>query len=83
MCLNAVNRLLEDFLLGYKSIKRHSEIEEYFVPYCENPSYYWNDQTYNYLGHSLFVAMTNETCVKYYIAPQAYKVVNNNAHEIS
>ena len=27
--------------------------------------------------------MTNETCVKYYMAPQAYKVVSTNAHEIS
>ena len=27
MCLNAVNRLLEDILPGYHSIKRHSEFE--------------------------------------------------------
>ena len=27
--------------------------------------------------------MTNETCVKYYMAPQAYKVVSTNSHEIS
>ena len=27
--------------------------------------------------------MTNETCVKYYVTPQAYKVVRNHAHDIS
>ena len=32
MCLNAVNRLREDLLLDYQSIKRHSEFEEYFFP---------------------------------------------------
>ena len=26
--------------------------------------------------------MTNDTCVKYYMAPQAYKVVSTYAHEI-
>ena len=33
ICLNAVNRLIEDLLLDYQYIKRHSEFEEYFVPY--------------------------------------------------
>ena len=29
------------------------------------------------------MAFNNDTCVKYYMAPQAYKVVNTHAHEIS
>ena len=31
----------------------------------------------------MLVEMNNDTCVKYSMAPQAYKVVNNHAHEIS
>ena len=31
----------------------------------------------------MLVALTNDTCIKYYMAPQAYKVVNTYAHEIS
>ena len=27
--------------------------------------------------------LTNDTCVKYSMAPQAYKVVNTHAHKIS
>ena len=29
------------------------------------------------------VVLTNDTCVKYSMAPQAYKFVNTHAHEIS
>ena len=35
-----------------------------------------------YIGQSILVEMTNETCVKYSMAPQAYKVVSTHAHEI-
>ena len=31
----------------------------------------------------MLVETTNDTCVKYYMAPQAYKVVSTHAHEIS
>ena len=82
MCLNAVTRLREDLLTDYQSIKRHFEFEEYFVPDRDHPSYYWNIQIYTSLGHSLLVAMTNDTCVKSSMAPQAYKVVSTHAHEI-
>ena len=29
------------------------------------------------------MAMNNDTCVKSYIAPQAYKIVSTNSHELS
>ena len=45
MRLNAVTRLQEDLTPTYQSTKRHSDFEEYFVPYCDHPSYYCNDQT--------------------------------------
>ena len=53
MCLNAVNRLQEDHLPAYQSIKRHSDFEEYFFPYHYHPSYYVNSDTYNYIVQSL------------------------------
>ena len=74
MCLNAATRLREDLLLDYQSITRHSEVEEYFN--------YWNAQIYNPLRQSLLVALTNDTCVIYSMAPHSYKVVNTHAHEI-
>ena len=43
MCINAVNRLLEELLPDYRSIKRHSEFEEYFVTDSSRPSYYCNE----------------------------------------
>ena len=49
MFLNAVARLREDLLPAYKSIKIHSEFEEYFVPDHNHPSYYWNAQAFNSL----------------------------------
>ena len=75
MCFVEVTILLEDLLTAYQSIKRHSEFEEYFKPDRDQPSYYWNDQIYTFLGHSMFVALTNYTCVKSYMAIQAYKVM--------
>ena len=83
MCLNAVTRLQEDCLPGYQSIKRHSGFSEYFNPDRDHPSYYWNIQIYTSLGYSQLVAMTNDTCLKLSISPQAYKVVSTDAHEIS
>ena len=83
MCLNAVTRLLEDLLTAYQYIKRHSDFEEYFVPDRDHLFYYRNAHTYTPLRHSLLVALTNETCVKYSMVPQAYKVVITHAHEIS
>ena len=35
------------------------------------------------LRHALFVAFTNYTCVKSFMEPCTYKVVNTHAHEIS
>ena len=78
-----MTRLREDLLPDYQSIKIHSEFKEYFVPYCDHPSYSWNVQIYTSLGHSLLVEMTNDTCVKYSMAPQACKVVRTCDHEIS
>ena len=51
MCFNSVTRLREDFLPDYRSIKRNSEFEEYFVPDSDHPSYSWNIQIYTSLGH--------------------------------
>ena len=39
MCLNEVIRLREDLIPGYQSIKRHYEVEEYFVPDRDHPYY--------------------------------------------
>ena len=71
MCLNVVNILQEYILPGYQSIKRHSEFVEYFIPDCDQPSYSWNIQIFTSLGHSLLVAMTNDTSVKFSMEPQA------------
>ena len=46
------------------------------IPYC-------NAHTYTSLGHSLFVVLTNYTCVKSSMGPQAKNVVNIFAHKIS
>ena len=59
------------------------EFKECFVPDRNHISYSWNLQVYTSLGHSLLVAMTNDTSVKSSMAPQAYKVVSTHAHEIS
>ena len=83
ICINMVTRLLKDLLPDYQSIKRLSEFEEYFLPDRGQPSYYWNANTYTSLGHSLLVTLTNYICVKSSMAPQAYKVLNTHAHEIS
>ena len=42
ICINEVTRIREDLLPDYQSIKRHSDFEEYFVPYREHPSYSCN-----------------------------------------
>ena len=83
MSLNAVDRLREDLLPDYQSIKRNPHFEEYFVPDRNQTSYSWNVQVYTSLGHSLSVAMTNATCVKSSMAHQAYKVASTRGHYIS
>ena len=83
MYLNAVTRLKVDLVPDYLSIKRSTEFKECFVPDLNHISYTWNLQVYDSLGHSLLVAMTNYTCVKYSMAPQAYKIVSTHAHETS
>ena len=83
MCLNAVTRLLEDRIPSYQSINRHSEFSEYFIPYCYHPSYSCNVHIYTSLAQSLLLSMTNYTCVKSSMAPQAYKFISTHAHEIS
>ena len=83
MSLNVVTRLREDLLPDYQSITRNFQFKEYFVPDRNHNSYSWNLQVYISLGHSLLVAMTNNTCVKYSMAPQAYKIVSTHYHEIS
>ena len=81
MCLNVVTILREDLLPAYQSIKRHSELEEYFVPDRDHPSYSWNSQIYTSLGKSVLVELNNDTCVKYSMEHQSYNVVNTHAHE--
>ena len=83
MCLNAVTRLQEDLLPSCQYFKRHSEYEEYFIPYRDHPSSYWNAQIYTSLGHSLLVSITYDTCVKSSMEPQAYNFVSTHAHKIS
>ena len=39
MCLNAVTRLLEDLLPGYRYINIQSEFAEYFTSDCDHPYY--------------------------------------------
>ena len=80
MCLNEVARLQEDLLPDYRSIKKHSEFEKFFIPDRDHASYSCNYQTYNSLRHSLLVAMSNDTCVKSFMEPQTYKVVITHAH---
>ena len=81
--INAVTRLQEDLLSSYRSIKRHSDFSEYFIPDCDHPFYSWNVYIYTSLEQSLLVAMTNYTCVKSAMSPQAYKVISTHYHEIS
>ena len=83
MCLNAVTRFREELFPGYQPIKIHSKFAEYFIPDRDHPSYYWTIHIYTSLVHSLLVAMTNDNCVKYSMAPQSYKAVSTHAHEIS
>ena len=83
MSLNAVNRLKLDILPDYLYIKRNSEFKGFFVPDLDHPSYSWNRQVYDSLGHSLLVEMTNDTCVKSSMAPQSYKIVSTHTHDIS
>ena len=82
MSRNEVTIIKENLLPSYQSIKIHSEFSEYFISYRDHPSYSWNVQIYTSLVHSLLVAMTNDTCVKYSMEHQAYKVFRTNAHEI-
>ena len=70
MYLNAVTILREDFLPDYHSIKRYSEFEEYFIPYCYHHYYYLNSHTCTSLGHSLLVAFNNNNFVNSSMAPQ-------------
>ena len=71
MSLNAVTRLKVDLLPDCLSIKRNSEFKKCFVPDRNHISYSWNLQVFNSLGHSLLVAITNDTCVKSSMASQA------------
>ena len=69
MSLNVVNRLKVDLLPDYLYIDRNSEFKECFVPDRNHISYAWNLQVYTSLIHSLLVAITNNTCVKFSMAP--------------
>ena len=83
MYLSAVTSIREDLPPGEQSNKRHSELAEFFIRDRDHPSSSCNVHIYTSLGHSLLVAMTNDTCVKYSMAPQSYKVVITHAREIS
>ena len=81
MCLNEVTIIKEGIIPAYQKIKRNYEFHERFVTASYQPYYYWNDQAHTSLGHSLLVEPTNETCIKYSMAPQVYKVVTTHAHK--
>ena len=75
MCLNMLNIPQEDLFTAYHFIKIHSEFEEYFILDCDHPYYSCNVQIYASLGHSLLLEITNNTCVKYSMAPQTCRVL--------
>ena len=83
MCLNEVTRINKTLLLLTILSKDALSLKKLFFPDCDHLYYYWNPQNYSSLGYSLLVALNNDTCVKYSMATQAYKVVNIHAHEIS
>ena len=64
MFLNTVTRLREDILPVYQKIKRNFEFHEQFLTYFSYPYYYWNEQTWIYLGCYILVVLTNDTCIK-------------------
>ena len=80
MCLNAVTRLQDDLLPVYKYIKHHPGFHKNLVTDRSHSSYYWNDKTHTSLGHSLLVDLENDTCIKYSMSPQAYKVVTTHSN---
>ena len=63
MSLDAVTRLREKLLPDFLSINKNDYFKEYIVPDPNHSSYTWNLQVYKFLGQSLLVAMTNDTCV--------------------
>ena len=65
------------------AVERYMVYCKCFVPDKNHISYSWNQQVYDSLGHSLLVEITNDTCVKSSMAPQACKVVSTHAHDIS
>ena len=83
MSLNAVTKLREHLLPDFLSIKQNNDFKEYIVPDSNHVAFKWNRQVYDSIGHSLLVAMTNDTGVKFSMAPQAYKIVSTHAHENS
>ena len=83
MPLNAVTRLKEELLPDYLSIDKNSDFKEYIVRDPNHRSYSCNRQVYDSLGHSLLMEMTNDTCVKSSMAPQAYTCFSTHAQENS
>ena len=83
MCLNLVTRLQEKIYTGYQSIKRHSEFEKILYYRSRSPFLFLGYSDIHFLGYSLEVTMTNDTCLKSSMALQAYKVVRTHAHETS
>ena len=71
MSLNAVTRLREQLLPDYLSIKKSTDFKAYIVLDYNHSSYHWNRQVCDSLGHSLLVAMTNDTFVKSSMVPQS------------
>ena len=83
ICLNEVNRLQEDLLTSQQSKKLHSKFHKYLISYRSPPSCYCNAHIYTYLVHSLLLAFTNDTCIKYSMVLQSYKFITTHDHEIS
>ena len=83
MCLNTVTGIRKYLFPVYQSIKRYSDFEEYFIPDLDHPYYYWNAKISTFLEHLMFATITDDTCVKPSMAPQAYKVFSTRTHEIS
>ena len=77
------DKLREGVLPFYQLLTIKMAFHERFFPDRAHPFYTWNEQTFTSLGHYLLVALTNKTCTNYFKDPQAYKIVNIHAHEVS
>ena len=83
MYLNAVIKLREYILTSYQGIKQHTILCEHFDPDHSHTPYNWNNHTFASHGHSLLLALKNDTWIRSYMSPQAYKVTTILDNEVS